>query len=104
MRAISVFFVLIGSLGSVGSISACDTDPVLSTEVEKLGPESSEGPSAYHRAGEPCATCHQLGGSADTDFSMAGTVFAAPGDRVGVGGVSVELVDSAGTSPPRTDR
>ncbi|MDB4935004.1 MAG: hypothetical protein JWP87_1976 [Labilithrix sp.] len=31
---------------------------------------------------------------------MAGTIFAAPGGLVGVEGARVELVDSAGTSPP----
>jgi len=80
--------------------AACSADPVGSKAVDALGPESANGPSAFHRAGQPCGTCHVQGGAADTDFSIAGTVFAGPDALVGVAGATIDLVDAAGTSPP----
>jgi hypothetical protein len=79
---------------------ACLPNPVHDRAVERLGPETPNGPSGFHRAGQPCATCHQADGPADTDFSVAGTVFASTTSVVGVDGATILLVDSAGTSPP----
>lgn len=81
-------------------VGACLPNPVHDREVERLGPETANGPSGFHRAGQPCATCHQADGPADTDFSIAGTVFASGSSLVGVDGATVQLVDAAGTSPP----
>ena len=81
---------------------ACLPNPVHDRAVERLGPETANGPSGFHRAGQPCATCHQADGPADTDFSIAGTVFASTTSLVGVDGATIQLVDSAGTSPPAT--
>ena len=79
---------------------ACGPDPVHEHAVAALGAESAAGPSAFHRAGQPCATCHNAKeGPAHSDFSVAGTVFDKPSSLVGVDGASVVLVDSAGTSP-----
>lgn len=80
--------------------AACLPNPVHDRAVDRLGPETANGPSGFHRAGQPCATCHQADGPADTDFSIAGTVFASESSLVGVDGATVQLVDSAGTSPP----
>ena len=76
-------------------------DPVHDRAVDKLGDETGNA-DEFHRAGQPCATCHnsKSNGPADTDFSVAGTVFATPKTLVGVEGVIVEITDSAGTSPP----
>lgn len=80
---------------------ACAIDPVHDRAVERLGDESARGADEFHRAGQPCATCHNAkNGPAHSDFSAAGTVVAARTSLVGIGGVRVELVDSAGTSPP----
>jgi hypothetical protein len=68
--------------------------------VGRLGPEDPIGPGALHRAGQPCATCHAASGPAESDFSVAGTIFASPGGLVGVEGARVELVDATGASPP----
>ena len=81
---------------------ACLPNPVHDRAVERLGPESANGPSGFHRAGQPCATCHQADGPATTDFSVAGTVFANTTSLVGVDGATIQLVDAAGTSPPAT--
>jgi hypothetical protein len=80
--------------------SACAPDPVHDRAVERLGDETAAGPSEFHRAGQPCATCHNAkNGPAQSDFSVAGTIFAKRSSLVGLDGATVELVDSAGTSP-----
>jgi hypothetical protein len=81
-------------------IGACAPDPVHERAVERLGEEHAGGPSAFHRAGQPCATCHNAkDGPASSDFSVAGTIFDRRSALVGVDGATVEFVDSAGTSP-----
>jgi hypothetical protein len=75
-------------------------DPVHERAVDRLGEEDPVGPGALHRAGQPCGTCHSEAGPAQSDFSIAGTVFAAPEALAGVEGARIELVDAAGTSPP----
>ena len=84
----------------IASAGACGPDPVHERAVEALGEETAAGPSPFHRAGQPCATCHNAKeGPARSDFSVAGTVFDKPSSVVGVDGASVVLVDSVGTSP-----
>lgn len=87
---------------SVLASGACTPlpDPVHDQAVERLGAEPPIGPGALHRPGQPCGTCHGASGPAETDFSVAGTIFAGPGSLVGVEGALVELIDAAGTSPP----
>lgn len=80
---------------------ACGPDPVHDDAVARLGEESAAGAGELHRAGQPCATCHNAkNGPASSDFSVAGTVFDKADALVGVDGAKVEIVDSAGTSPP----
>lgn len=87
-------------MATIVAAGACLPDPVHDRAVERLGGESSAGTSRFHRAGQPCATCHNAkDGPAQSDYSAAGTIFASPSSLVGVDGVTVELVDSAGTSP-----
>jgi cytochrome c553 len=80
-------------------VPACSADPHLSDAISALGNEKG-AVNENHRAGQPCLLCHQKGGAADTDFSVAGTVFASPGTLVGVEGARIELVDANKTSPP----
>lgn len=50
-----------------------------------------------HRCGQPCLFCHSASyNPGERVFIMAGTVFARPGDTVGVGGAEVALEDAAG--------
>jgi hypothetical protein len=93
----------VGVLASV-VVSGCSSDPVESDAIKALGKETAGGPSEFHRAGQPCGLCHQANGQADTDFSVAGTIFAGPNNLIGVDGARVDLVDSAGTSPPLTTK
>lgn len=87
-------------LATVAGAGACGPDPVHERAVERLGDESAAGPSEFHRAGQPCATCHNAkNGPAQSDFSVAGTVFDRRSALVGLDGASVTFVDSAGTSP-----
>jgi cytochrome c553 len=79
--------------------SACSADPVQSDAVKALGKEKGSA-NEFHRAGQPCGVCHQAGGNASSDFSVAGTIFAGPDSLVGVEGAHLDLVDSKGTSPP----
>ena len=75
-------------------------DPVLSDAVQSLGPETSGVPKGpFHRAGQPCPTCHQEGGPASNfPYTVAGTIFAQPLRQVGVEGVEVRMTDSENTT------
>ena len=74
-------------------------DPVLSDKVDTLGNETSGvDKGQFHRAGQPCVTCHQEGGPAsDSPFTVAGTVFAQPMRQIGVEGAEIRMTDADGT-------
>jgi hypothetical protein len=90
-------------LASAATAGACTADPVHSDAVSALGPEAAGIPQGqYHRAGQPCGVCHGTEGPANTQFSIAGTVFFGPANGqppantqtpVGVGNVQVVLED-----------
>jgi hypothetical protein len=78
--------------------AACDADPVHTAAVSALGPEVAGIPKGeYHRAGQPCVTCHGGEGPASTQFSIAGTIFYGPANGntppIGVGDATVVLED-----------
>jgi hypothetical protein len=79
--------------------AACNTDPVHTAAVDSLGPEVAGIPQGeFHRAGQPCVTCHGPEGPAKTQFSMAGTVFYGPANTsppIGVGNATVYLEDDS---------
>ena len=102
MRAFASLLGVVTVAGvALSDLGACaPPDPVHDRAVARLGNEQGS-PGELHRAGQPCATCHNAkSGPADSDFSVGGTVFAMRASRVGVEGVRVELTDSEGTSPP----
>ncbi|HEY3818852.1 MAG TPA: hypothetical protein VGL81_16890 [Polyangiaceae bacterium] len=86
-------------LPAVAVAAACDSDPVHTAAVNVLGPEVAGIPKGeYHRAGQPCVTCHGGEGPASTQFTMAGTVFYGPANSaapVGVGNATVVLEDDS---------
>lgn len=94
MRAVGAFVLAYGG--------ACTAyDPVHEDQVNLLGGELASIPQGeYHRAGQPCTTCHGPAGPASKQFSMAGTIFATQDSTVGVAGAQVLMVDSLGSSPP----
>ena len=72
------------------AMAACD--PVHNAEVTALPgevPGVPHGPT--HRPGQPCLLCH-------SDFNVAGTVFADSTTVTPAEGVSVNLLDSAGST------
>jgi hypothetical protein len=93
--------VLVSALAACTLAACITTDPVHQREVDALGGEAPGVPQGeFHRAGQPCTVCHGPKGPASTQFAVAGTVFAQPGDKVGVPDVQVLFVDSDGTNPP----
>jgi hypothetical protein len=89
-RALITLFVV--------SFVSC-ADPVLSDAVDAQGNETSGiDKGEFHRAGQPCVTCHQEGGPAsDFPFTVAGTVFAQPLRQVGVESAEIRMTDADGT-------
>jgi hypothetical protein len=70
--------LLVGAM-ALGLVVPSCTDPVHDQAVQALGPENPQiPPGQYHRAGQPCTVCHGPEGPAQTQFSIAGTVFGNP--------------------------
>lgn len=84
------------------SAASCNTDPVHTSAVDNLGPEIAGVPKGeYHRAGQPCLTCHGGAGPAKQQFTVAGTIFYGPANTqppIGVGGVVVTIEDDYGST------
>ncbi len=96
MRAAALLLAtLVGAL----AVGAC-SDPVPDGQIKALGDEDPNVPQGeYHRAGQPCVTCHtKYGPASDSPFSVAGTIFAQPGGAVGVDGAFVGMTDTSGSS------
>jgi len=78
---------------------SCAMDPVHNAAVNALGGEIAGVPQGeYHRAGQPCTTCHSSLGPAKTTFTVAGTIFYGPTKSIGVDNAQVILVDSLNSS------
>jgi hypothetical protein len=65
-------------------------------EVDALGGETPGGPSELHRPGQPCTTCHGPDGPADTEFSLAGTVYLLRSSEQPAVGALVDIQDQTG--------
>ncbi|MDI1484415.1 hypothetical protein [Polyangium sp. y55x31] len=90
------FAVALSSLGAVG----CNgNDPIPQEVIDGL-PAESGSPSALHRPGQPCLSCHSTYGEAAPAFAIAGTVYkeTAMGALAAAPNVKVEIFDSAGPS------
>ncbi len=73
-------------------------DPTHDREVDALGGEAPGVPvGPLHRPGQPCATCHGEAGPADSEFTIAGTVYALLGQSPPVPNVLVRIRDFTGT-------
>lgn len=64
------------------------------------GEVASSPGSASHRPGDPCLSCHSIGGSAEPTLSVAGTVIrtSVSARSEGVSGVTIAVVDASGRS------
>ena len=91
---------LVVAVMGVGAAFLSCADPVQSDAVNALGPETSGVPKGvYHRAGQPCVTCHQEGGPASGfPYTVAGTIFAQPLRQIGVEGAEIRMTDAEGTT------
>ncbi|CAN5923943.1 hypothetical protein BH11MYX4_BH11MYX4_31880 [soil metagenome] len=90
MRAVTLLIAL-------ASVSCLD--PVHSDAVAALGGEKNgESPGPFHRAGQPCLTCHSGQGPGSPEFSVAGTIYATRTGTDGLAGVQVTLLDANGSS------
>ncbi len=88
------------SVALATSTSSC-FDPVHSKAVEELGPEVDGIPRGrFHRAGQPCTTCHGGSGPGAPPFSVAGTIYQTRSSRNVMQDVAVTITDSS--NPPET--
>jgi hypothetical protein len=74
-------------------------DPVHVDAVAALGPEAPNvEPSAAHRPGQQCTTCHGGEGPAEREFVAAGTVYTVRGGTTPLRGAIVTVRDATGVS------
>lgn len=97
MRVVQ-FAAILASAAAL-ALGAC-SDPVPDGQIKALGDENPNIPvGQYHRAGQPCVTCHNPNGPASSvPFTIAGTVFATKADPTGVENAYVGLTDTTGSS------
>jgi hypothetical protein len=95
MRAALHLSMLVAVAAAAGPLTSC-VDPVHDDAVAALPPEAQGVPRGeFHRAGQPCTTCHGPEGPAK-QFSIAGTIFWQPysSSKVGANQAIVSIVDS----------
>jgi hypothetical protein len=90
-RALALLLVL-------AAPAAC-MDPVHDDAVKALGPEApGVPPGPLHRPGQPCLTCHGGEGPADSEFSLAGTVYLLQYEEVPAPSATVVIEDVDGVA------
>jgi hypothetical protein len=81
---------------------ACSLNPVHDEAVSDLGGEApGVPPSAEHRPGQPCLTCHD-GSTAHPAMSVGGTVYGVLGSSTPLAGATVTLTDVNGATTTAT--
>jgi hypothetical protein len=100
MRVSRFLGKLLGAGLLLPALAAACSDPVHDTAISALGDENPNIPvGEYHRAGQPCVTCHTASGPASSyPFALGGTVFAIAGPAVGVENAYVAMTDTLGSS------
>ncbi len=94
MRPFDVLVLLLVATAPV----AC-YDPVHHDAVANLGDDDlGVAPGPMHRPGQPCTTCHGGEGPADSEFSIAGTLYEVRGGTAPVASGIVTVTDALGTS------
>jgi hypothetical protein len=91
MKRGAAFVPLAALLLAAGCVDTTHDDA-----VDALGDETPGGPSELHRPGQPCVTCHGSEGPADSEFSLAGTVYALRGAEDPAPGAIVQVQDQTG--------
>jgi len=98
MKSTLLFAIGLASVAVVAGSIAC-SDPIPDRFVERQGDEVPGYPvGEFHRPGQACLACHVENGSADSVFSVGGTIFSGPQTLVGVEGAEVQMTDSVGTT------
>jgi hypothetical protein len=88
---------VLAALLALACSSGCD--PVHDDAVAALGGEApGVGHGPTHRPGQPCLLCHDGAFRDPPRFTVAGTVFRTPGDRIAVVGATVTVVDARGAT------
>jgi hypothetical protein len=83
----------------VAAFAAACIDPVHRDAVANLGPEDpSVAPGPFHRPGQRCTTCHGGDGPAESEFSVAGTIFAVRNGSSPVPNAVVTVTDALGVT------
>jgi hypothetical protein len=91
-----------GGVFAIAALGSC-ADPVHDLQVKALGSEAPNVPTGeYHRAGQPCVTCHGQYGPASTQFAIAGTIFHGPDKAIGEDLVTIEMIDATGSQRQAT--
>lgn len=102
VRAMSTAWIQSVCLGlMMGAVSGCNgEDPVPQAIIDALPAEDPGGPSATHRAGQPCLQCHSAYGEALPSLVIGGTLFKEDGmgGILGAAGFRVIVYDSSGDS------
>lgn len=100
MRITALLHKLFAPALLLPALAAACSDPVRDAAISALGDENPNIPvGEYHRAGQPCVTCHTPSGPASSStFAVAGTVFAIAGPAVGVENAYVAMTDTLGSS------
>jgi hypothetical protein len=99
VRATLIFTVCLGA--SVAAFSGCGYDPIPQAVIDGLPEEDKAGPSATHRGGQPCLSCHSAYGEALPQLVIGGTVFkedTVTGALLPAAGIKVIVYDSTGDS------
>lgn len=73
-----------------------DAGPIAMVEPPPCDDPVAPTSDGHHHPGEDCLGCHSQGGEAPP-YSFAGTVYDGPGGMAPVAGVTIHLIDSAGT-------
>lgn len=94
MHALSL--LVRASLLAVALASTSCVDPVHSDAVAGLGGETGERPGPFHRAGQPCLTCHGGKGPGPPEFSLAGTIYQTRTGGGALQGAQVTVQDATG--------
>ena len=82
-------------------LSAACGNPVLDAEIAAL-PNNGVHNGPMHRGGQPCLLCHSDSGGRHPAFSVAGTVYQKPTNKIPVEGVIVHVTDATGASQDLT--
>jgi hypothetical protein len=79
------------------AVAGCN-DPVRNSAIEALGGEApGVPPGPLHRPGQPCLVCHGGEGPAESEFTLAGTVYQKATGTKPLHDARIRFIDSAGS-------